>query len=220
MVEGTGHFRVLSHSKSDQKPRLRKQKKQEVEVEKIVKLTCFADYDIFKDDPKNSINRFTVCKSDAPVWLAEDGFIIQGHRRLTNSWRGCLLSLFYWHNETGNVYTHLLGFLACFPVLYLLFFEWMIKVPTTTALDYVAQFAFIFGLMCCLGFSTLFHLCCCHSRSVSLLCNRADYVGIVCLQIGSFIPMFYYGFFCDVFYQQLYLIATIILGSITVIFVN
>jgi adiponectin receptor len=148
---------------------------------KPIILSTFQDYDQFIDDPKNSINLFTTKYEDAPTWYGAEGYIIHGYRRVTNSWRGCFLSLLYLHNETGNVYTHLIGFLLLFPIIFVLLFDWMESVESTIIWDYFANLGFIAGLMACLGFSSLFHLSACHSRQVSLRCNKADYIGIVCL---------------------------------------
>jgi predicted membrane channel-forming protein YqfA (hemolysin III family) len=75
----------------------------------------------------------------------------------------------------------LIGFLLVFPLIGVLFLDWMWNVQSTTLGDYLAQLGFLTGLMACLALSSLFHLCTCHSRRVSLQCNKADYVGIVCL---------------------------------------
>lgn len=179
------------------------------------RFTSFSDYERFRGDSSNSINRFTVKVHDMPPWYVHDSFIIEGYRRLTRSWRGCLLSLSYLHNETGNIYTHGIGALLLIPLGYWLLEE-MKKIPTTSTLDYVVQFSHLAGLWACLTSSTIFHLCCCHSKQVSIACNKADYVGIAFLQIGSFIPAIYYGFFCDTFYQLLYAISIIVLGLLTI----
>jgi adiponectin receptor len=151
------------------------------EKEKLVVLSSFKDYDQFIGDPSNSINVYTTRYADAPAWYGSEGYILHGYRRITNSWRGCFISLFYLHNETGNVYTHLIGFLLVIPVIFIMLFKWMQTYDSTTLWDYVAHLGFIAGLMACLACSSIFHLCTCHSRHVSLQCNKADYVGIVCL---------------------------------------
>ncbi|KAJ3302836.1 hypothetical protein HDV03_004525 [Kappamyces sp. JEL0829] len=179
-------------------------------------LCSFADYDQFKGDPSNSVNRFTVLYDDMPPWYVADSFLVGGYRRITQSWRGCLVSLFYLHNESGNVYTHLLGALGCAPLAYVLFSDWMAAVPTTSLGDYLSHFTYLVGLLTCLSLSTLFHLCCCHSKRVSMVTNKADYIGIVALQVGSFVPAIYYGFYCDAFYQTLYITSIVLLGLVTI----
>lgn len=50
--------------------------------------------------------------SEVPYWLQDNPSILGGYRRLQYTYRGCVKSMFYIHNETGNIYTHLLGALA------------------------------------------------------------------------------------------------------------
>ena len=45
-----------------------------------------------------------------PEWLKDNQYLKQGYRPSTNSFRDCLKSVFRWHNETGNIWTHLIGF--------------------------------------------------------------------------------------------------------------
>lgn len=186
-------------------------------------LCLVKDYEVFRNSATNSVNRFTVKVDLMPSWYAQEAFILDGYRRITRSYKGCLLSLTYLHNETGNVYTHLIGALCVVPMSYYLYFVWMRAVETNTIYDYIVHATFLAGLFACLGLSTVFHLCCCHSKHVSKFCNKADYVGIVALQMysklkisGSFIPTLFYGFYCDPFFQKLYIISIVSLGLLTV----
>ncbi|XP_055915722.1 progestin and adipoQ receptor family member 4, partial [Eupeodes corollae] len=50
---------------------------------------------------------------DMPKYLQFNPYVINGYRPLT-TFKGCLLSLFYWHNETINILTHAI------PIFYIL----------------------------------------------------------------------------------------------------
>ncbi|XP_017467614.1 PREDICTED: uncharacterized protein LOC108359998 isoform X2 [Rhagoletis zephyria] len=50
---------------------------------------------------------------DMPKYLQFNPYVLNGYRPLT-TFRGCLLSLFYWHNETVNILTHAI------PIFYIL----------------------------------------------------------------------------------------------------
>lgn len=50
---------------------------------------------------------------DMPKYLQFNPYVLNGYRPLT-TFRGCLLSLFYWHNETINILTHAI------PIFYIL----------------------------------------------------------------------------------------------------
>ncbi len=79
-------------------------------------LRTFADYKQFEKerllDPKRHKNIYTTSLDNMPAWYADNEFIHSGYRRITNSYAGCFLSLFYLHNETANVYSHLVGALG------------------------------------------------------------------------------------------------------------
>ncbi|KAI8907960.1 hemolysin-III related-domain-containing protein [Gorgonomyces haynaldii] len=185
----------------------------------IYPLKSFSDYEQFRNDPTNSYNIFTITYKDLPDWVVDNKWIYGGYRRETGCWTGCFLSLFYWHNETGNVYTHLLGALFFIVVAPICLIEWM-QIPTTQWGDRLSLMAYFAGAVICLGLSTMFHLCTCHSRHVSGWLNKADYAGIIALQLGSFVAPVYYGFFCHPGWQAVYLYPLCGLGllilSITV----
>jgi adiponectin receptor len=105
-----------------------------------------------------------------------------------------LISLFYLHNETINVYSHLLGAIAfafAGPILYKRL-KPMYK--TVSKEDSIVFGCFFFGAVFCLGVSSIYHLVSNHSSAVSRWGNQLDYLGIVMLIWGSFIPSIYYGF--------------------------
>ena len=52
--------------------------------------------------------------------------------------------------------------------------------------------------------SAIFHMISNHSPRVAKYGNQLDYVGIVALITGSFIPSVYYGFYCDPHLQKIY----------------
>ncbi len=70
--------------------------------------------------------------------------------------------------------------------------------------DALAFSCFFVGALLCLGISATYHTISNHSPHVNRWGNKLDYVGIVLLITGSFIPSVYYGFFCDPIMQQVY----------------
>uniref|UniRef100_T1GVH7 Uncharacterized protein n=1 Tax=Megaselia scalaris TaxID=36166 RepID=T1GVH7_MEGSC len=42
---------------------------------------------------------------DMPKYLQFNPYVLTGYRPLT-TFKGCCFSLFYWHNETVNIFTH------------------------------------------------------------------------------------------------------------------
>lgn len=49
-------------------------------------------------------------------------FIKRGYRINYSTWRQILMSLFEWHNETINIWTHLVGFIVFFIILMVIAF--------------------------------------------------------------------------------------------------
>ncbi|KAJ3283459.1 hypothetical protein HK104_010375 [Borealophlyctis nickersoniae] len=142
-------------------------------------------------------------------------YIFAGYRRIQNSYIGCFKSLLYIHNETGNIFSHLIGALT-FLVLALASHTFAMDVKESTRWpDYVVMTIFILSAVICLGLSTMFHTCCCHSQKVAHIWNKIDYVGIVILTVGSFIPSLYYGFYCSPTLQVIYSTGISVLGLVT-----
>lgn len=92
-----------------------------------------------------------------------------------------------------NVWSHLIGAIACIVVAPLAYFKIFHILETVHWTDVVHFYIFMAGAILCLSMSALFHLFSCHSEPVSHQWNRCDYVGIVFLITGSFYPAIFYG---------------------------
>lgn len=73
---------------------------------------------------------------------------------------------------------------------------------------------FLAGAVVCLSCSAFFHTVTCHSMEVSHRCNKLDYVGIVALISGTFVPIVGYGFSSSPLIRNVYL-GVITLSSIS-----
>lgn len=63
--------------------------------------------------------------------------------------------------------------------------------------DVIVFGAFFAGAVGCLGASAWFHCVLCHSKRWAAWASKGDYVGIVGLIWGSFVPSLWYGFGCE-----------------------
>ncbi|ORX97990.1 HlyIII-domain-containing protein [Basidiobolus meristosporus CBS 931.73] len=140
--------------------------------------------------------------------------ITSGYRFLTSKTQ-CLLSVLQVHNETGNIWTHLLGvFLFC----WLGYHSLNTHLLDASYLDRLVFFLFFAAAAKCLICSTLFHTFQCHSRLGVMRCSAVlDYVGISLLITASVLIIEYYGFYCRPIIRNLYLTSTIVLGVTGVI---
>lgn len=131
---------------------------------------------------------------EIPDWQKDNEHILSGYIRETNSLKECFLSLFYLHNESVNVYTHLIPGI-CF-LFVMIFDKFAVTVfETTTLMDYLIIDLFFFGACTCLTLSSIFHCLKCHSLTVATLGNKLDYLGIVVLIVTSMVSILYYGFY-------------------------
>ena len=144
---------------------------------------------------------FLLTWRDIQPWQQDNHYILTHYRAASYSYMGCFQSLFYLHNESVNIHSHLLGaFLFAFTGVSVYLFEsYDVTLP-----DVLAFSCFFVGAVGCLGMSAYYHLITNHSLEVSRFGNQLDYVGIVALITGSFIPSIYYGFHCEPRLQQRY----------------
>ncbi|EGN92896.1 hypothetical protein SERLA73DRAFT_65012 [Serpula lacrymans var. lacrymans S7.3] len=161
--------------------------------------------------PKQSV---TLAWNEIPYWQRDNEYILTGYRRVQNGWIGCLRSVFgYLHNETVNIHSHLGGavlfvfFLFTFPSSH------VVTGASTTWLDTCVFVIFLLSAVFCLTASAIFHTATCHSEKVTARCHAFDYSGIVVLTVGSFVPCLYYGFYCEPFFQVLYILFIAMAGA-------
>lgn len=155
------------------------------------------------DSPVSSLDPFLLRWSELPPWLQESSndLIHDHYRPASYSYFRSFQSLFYMHNESVNIHTHLLG---SFLFLFTSFTVLAAEARSVSAADIYVLGCFFLGAVVCLTTSAVFHTILNHSQRVSQLGNQLDYVGIVFLITGSFIPSIYYGFYCEPRLQQLY----------------
>ncbi|XP_047461880.1 progestin and adipoQ receptor family member VII, a [Mugil cephalus] len=130
----------------------------------------------------------TVRDSEVPHYFRER-YVCSGYRKLDQNWRYYFLSLFQRHNETVNIWTHLL---AC-----LVFLAKLNKLSETV--DFAGDahswplLVLIVSSFIYSAFSATAHLL----GGKSVLCNYCffflDYVGVAQYQYGSAVVHFYYA---------------------------
>lgn len=131
---------------------------------------------------------------DLPAWRRDNPSILRGYRATSNSTLTSFRSLLYLHNESVNIWTHLLG-AACFTLC--AGYGYLLVAPRYASAgkgDLVVMGCFFGGAACCLGMSAVYHTLCNHSEEVARWGNKLDYSGIVALIVGSYVPALWYGF--------------------------
>jgi len=188
----------------------------------IVKRTAKEGVEIAKTVPQKIVRRARhfqhLSFGGLPDWMKDNEYLQCGHRPQLNSFKECFKSIFGIHSETGNIWTHLIGFVAFITVAIIFYVKPLCdQCHTDVPLREKLMFLFFFvGAILCLGMSSLFHTVCCHSEHVSKLFNKLDYVGISLLTVGSFVPWLYYSFYCEFVPKLIYMIIISVLGIGTI----
>lgn len=131
---------------------------------------------------------------EIPEWQKDNEHILHGYVKETQSWRELIRSLFYLHNESVNIYTHLIPAVSILLIMLFATHHVINEYPTTSAIDYIMIDLFFLGCATCLSMSSIFHAIKCHSLPIATFGNKLDYLGIVVLISTSMISILYYGF--------------------------
>lgn len=141
---------------------------------------------------------------EVPSWLATNPFLLTGYRPVYGSVKLCFESLFFIHNETVNIYSHLIPAMLAGASNYLLHLYWRERYPTASLADQLAIHAYLTTSVFCFGISSIYHTLDCHSQDLSGLWNRLDYAAIILQTVGSFVSGIYVTFYCMPSLQKLY----------------
>lgn len=155
--------------------------------------------------PESSHSRPRLLNSeDVPSWYAHNAYLRTGYRPVNSSARLCFQSLAYIHNETVNIYSHLIPALAALLGHGLLYLYFASTFPRAYWSDQLVFHIYLATSMVCFGISSTYHTLLCHSGQFADLWGRFDYVAIVSQILGSFISGIYIGFYCEPHLQKLY----------------
>jgi adiponectin receptor len=160
--------------------------------------------EVVKQAEKRAERALLVLWDDLPSWQQDNHYIHSGYRPESRSFKKSFASLSYLHNESVNIYTHLVGAVIFSVVGAILFTTIRPRYASATTGDVFAFGCFFAGAAVCLGMSATYHAISNHSHTVARFGNKLDYVGIVFLITGSFIPSIYYGFYCQPKLQEMY----------------
>lgn len=143
-------------------------------------------------------------KDEIPPWYQNNDYIYTGYRPASRSIRQCLYSLTYVHNETANIYSHLIPAVAALLGNIALAEYFAVYFPRASWADQAIIHIYLTTSVCCFAMSSVYHTLLCHSSQFYDLWGRLDYVAIVFQILGSFISGIYVGFYCEPKLQTTY----------------
>ncbi|KAF2190190.1 HlyIII-domain-containing protein [Zopfia rhizophila CBS 207.26] len=148
--------------------------------------------------------------------LRDNEYILSGYRAISCSYKRSLGSIILIHNETVNIFSHLLGSVLFFTLPMPVYTSLSSRYTSTSTADIIVFSTFFFGVAICFLLSATFHIFNNHSERVHVLGNQLDYLGIIVLMWGSTIPCVYYGFFCTPYLQVTYYTLVSVLAALCV----
>ncbi|KAI0176405.1 hemolysin-III related-domain-containing protein [Hypoxylon sp. FL1284] len=167
-----------------------------------------------RDAERKVASTLLVLWDDLPAWRRDNHFLVSGYRAESNSYRRSLASLFYAHNESVNIWTHLLGALA-FPAAGAWLYRAVVvpRYADADADDVLVFSCFFAGAVLCLGMSATYRYAIAnHSEQVAKWGNKLDYSGIIFLITGSYVPALYFALFCLPTLMKIYMYGIFLLG--------
>jgi adiponectin receptor len=117
-------------------------------------------------------------------------YITYGYR-VDYNYTQCVASLFTLHNETMNVWSHLIGFLSFIGAGFCIMVE--LQPHEVPLFARAATASYIVGAGCCLLFSTIYHLFGCMSTTHQKLLLMLDLGGVALLVGSSFLVWISFG---------------------------
>ncbi|KAI0856722.1 mPR-like GPCR protein [Xylaria cubensis] len=164
------------------------------------------------------------CKSglisyeELPAWHQDNPFIRHGYRPISRSTIACLRSLAYLHNETLNIYTHLIPAAAALFVGVAWVLSYLRQRYVDVGVSDYAILAFLLSAAAaCLGISSAYHTLMSHSRDVEARWLRLDFVGIIILIVGSFVSGIHVEFWCEWTERKIYWAMSVSLGIVSIV---
>ncbi|KAF2731050.1 Hly-III related protein [Polyplosphaeria fusca] len=153
--------------------------------------------------------------SQLPKWYQDNPYILTRYRPVSDSYHACIHSLTYLHNETLNIYTHLLPALVLALLLPTLQLHISRTSPSAPWTDRIILTLTPLAALATFSLSTTYHVLMNHSPFISASCLLADYSGILLLILASFVSGIYVGFYDSAFHQRLYfcMIGALVLVS-------
>ncbi|KAF8866411.1 putative membrane protein [Acephala macrosclerotiorum] len=133
------------------------------------------------------------------IWQQDDNHLIEtGYRSACGSLYDCFSSWGYVHNESVNIYSHLIG-AAIFLLLPVYFYRNEIppRYTIATTADIMVFITYFMGVAICFCLSATYHTLLSHSKSVEKFGAQLDFQGVILLMWSATVPLIYYGFYCD-----------------------
>jgi adiponectin receptor len=155
---------------------------------------------------------------EMPEWFQRESnqWILHGYRPISGSARTSFCSWLYIHNESFNIYSHLI------PAVIFLLGEWYIlqylasRYSGITSADFIAFSIFMLTAVTCLSLSATYHTMMNHSQKMENFCLRLDMLGVVVFILGDLVLGIYVVFWCTPLPRYIYWSMIGVFGALTI----
>lgn len=141
---------------------------------------------------------------DLLPWQRDNEFILTSYRKASFSYIRSVRSVFGIHNETANIWSHLLGSVLFACSLYHFYARSWPQIASSSNSDMTAVSIYYLGVVNCFILSSIFHTFSNHSEQMNRFGNELDHIGVVLVIYGSTLPATYFEFYCQPQLQKLY----------------
>lgn len=160
------------------------------------------EYPIAKQ-PKTK--RTLLARHEVPSWCSHNQFLLTGFRPTAESVQRCVESLGYVHNETVNIYSHLVPAVITFTRAAFIHLYFRAHYPNILWVDQLAFYLHLGVSTLCLTISAIYHMSLSHSEFYADFWGRLDYVAILLQLVGSGMSGTHFGFYCEQALRRVYL---------------
>ena len=133
-----------------------------------------ADSTLVKKVEQKAKEPLTLLWDDIPLWMRDNQYVQTGYRPVSNSYSKSAGSIIYLHNESVNIWSHLIGAALAAVTAIFMYNIARLRFEMATREDVVVFSCFFFGAVACLSMSATFHTLLNHSEAVTNLGQRLE----------------------------------------------
>jgi adiponectin receptor len=126
---------------------------------------------------------------DLANWQRDNEYIFSGYRKPSYSIYHSIRDIKNLHNESVNIWSHLLATILFSIYLVRFFSQW-----NSLSTDNLMVLLSFLGIIICFALSTIYHIFSNHSRRVANWTQRLDHLGVIVVIWTSAISFTYFGF--------------------------
>ena len=146
---------------------------------------------------KRNVKPLLLTISETPAYYDANPYILTGYRPESGSFWLSVSSWSYLHNESCNIYSHLIPGVLLLLGQATLYQHVQSGSRQLATFDWAILSLHLLTAACCLLVSAFYHTLSNHSPDAAHRWLQLDYVGILNLILGNFISGLHFGFYCE-----------------------